>query len=96
MEYMRTLRIHMWDVYRARIATRPRTPIAPLPTVAMGAAAPELEVGAAEPESEPEVDSELPEPESEVVSELSEPEPVEVEDVLVLTLVTMEPEASVL
>lgn len=95
MEYMRTLRIHMWDVYRARIATRPRTPIAPLPTVAMGAAAPELDVGAAEPESEPEVDSELPESESEVDSELSEP-PVEVEEVLVLTLVTMEPEASVL
>lgn len=61
----------------------------------MGAAAPELDVGAAEPESEPEVDSELPESESEVDSELSEP-PVEVEEVLVLTLVTMEPEASVL
>ena len=43
-------------VYRARIANRPRTPIAPLPTVAMGAPAPVLEVGAAEPESELEVD----------------------------------------
>lgn len=88
-----TLRLHMLEIYRARIANRPRTPIAPLPTVAMGAAAPLLEVGAAEPETEPE--AELSEPEPDPESEPL-PEPVEVEDEPVLVLVTMEPEASVL
>lgn len=104
MEYMRvwTLRLRIWEIYRARIASMPRTPIAPLPTVAMGAAAPSLVVEAAAPaeleaelsEPEPEPDSESePEPDSE-----SEPlpEPVEVEEAPVLVRVTMEPEASVL
>lgn len=85
-------------IYRARIASMPRTPIAP--PVAMGAAAPSLVLEAAAPaeleaelsESEPE-----PEPDSESESEsLPEPEPVEVEEAPVLVWVTMEPEALVL
>lgn len=104
MEYMRvwTLHLHIWEIYRARIASMPRTPIAPLPTVAMGAAAPslvveeaapaELEAEPSEPEPEPEVELESePDSESEPL-----PEPVEVEEAPVLVLVTMEPEASVL